>query len=101
MGCHHGYGYEHGCWGPPWADLAEGPGYGAGYALGGFGPGYGRGYGYRRGAGFGGVRGPLSREAAAAQLEAYLAGLRDEVRALEADLDELRGASSGGTSPQV
>ena len=118
MGCHHGYGYGHGCWGPSWAEWAEapgygqgygpgyglgayGPGYGPGYGHGAYGPGQGRGYAYRRGAGFEGARGPLSREATAAQLEAYLAGLRDEVRALEADLEELRGASSGGMSPQV
>jgi hypothetical protein len=111
MGCHgHGH-WGHGCWsGECWG---PGPGYWyaphAGWAAGpgpwwaaepplaepvGRGP-YARRAGYRR------YAGPVSPSTAAAQLEAYLASLRDEVRAVEADLAALRGADEGTTRPDA
>lgn len=95
MGCGHGY-HGHGCWGPGdchgdrwgWE-----PGYGAESR-------YGPGFGCRRRAA--GRYGAVSRGAAAAQLEAYLATLRDEVRAAEADLAEIAGGEAEPTAaPQV
>jgi len=99
MGC-HGHGYSgHGCWqGERW----EG-------AVSGYGPRwdeescYGESY----------VRGPYARRVssrpyaasrvspttAAVQLEAHLAALRDEMRAVEADLAEMRSASERAAGP--
>jgi hypothetical protein len=98
MGCYHGHGYQgHGCWGSGECrgGWREWEGYGPGY-------GHGRGYGYGYGPSFAGRYGALSRESAAAQLEAYLVSLKDEVRALEADLAEMRaGGEQGTTAPQV
>lgn len=121
MGYGHGY-HGHGCWGP---EDCHGWGWGSGYGSGrgyGYGPGrgYGAGFGYRAGYGYGpglepgygyrryaaGRYAPASRSAAAAQLEAYLAALRDEVRAVEADLAELTGTEAerkgeSGSAPEV
>jgi len=45
----------------------------------------------------------VSRESAADQLEAHLASLRDEIRAIEVDLAEMRAGGEQGTSaaPEV
>ena len=44
----------------------------------------------------------VSREAAAAELEAYLASLRDEIRAVEADLADIADSTAEtGSAPQV
>jgi len=88
MGCRHGY-HGHGCWGP---GCGGGYGYGAEY-----GPYWGVEYGPR----VTGRYGAPSRSAAAARVEAHLASLRDEVRAVEADLAALRGADERGTSPDT
>jgi hypothetical protein len=94
MRYHHGYGcYGHGGWhqgcGPE-------PGYGPG-------PGYGYGWGwdapdedprpYRR---RGRPGGTVARQTTAAQLEAYLASLRDEIRAAEQDLRDLGRTDDSG-----
>ncbi len=100
MGCGHGY-HGHGCWGPGdycgprWSWGEYEPGYGPGPGPGmsqGYGYGYGPGAGYRRRTA--GRYGTVSRGAAAAQLGAYLATLRDEVRAVEADLAEMTGGET-------
>ena len=100
MGWCHGHGYGHGCRGPEWADREYG--YGAGHGIG---YDYGRGYGYGYGGGYGrrfGGYGVASRGTAAAQLEAYLSTLRDEVRAVEAELAAMgAGAADATASPQV
>ena len=103
MGCHGhghwGYGGWHGdCWGP-------GPGSCYEY---GFGPRWDeegwfaepfiRGPWGRR-AGMGRYAASRASRATAAQLEAHLAALRDEVRALEADLAEMRAAGERPESP--
>jgi hypothetical protein len=90
MGCYHGHGYHaYGCWGP--GDCRGDP-----WGWEGYGPGYG--YGPR----FSGRYGAASRETAAARLEAYLASLQDEIRAIEADLAEMRSGGERGTAtPQV
>jgi hypothetical protein len=62
--------------------------------------GYGYGRGYDTGPRLFGRRGPANRDVAVAQIEAYLASLRDEVRAIEADLAEIRGGQ-GTAAPQV
>ena len=97
MGCYHGHGYEgQGCWGPGecHGGRQEWEGYGPGYS-------HGRGYGYRPS--FAGRYEAVSRESAADQLEAHLASLRDEIRAIEVDLAEMRAGGEQGTSaaPQV
>jgi len=96
MGCHgHGHGHGscgHDCSGSGWCDEPRG-----------WERGYGPGYGGRAGYGYGRRLGPraVSRGTAGAQLEAYLAGLRDEVRAVEADLAELTAEGEAGKHPQV
>jgi len=106
MGCHGhghwGYGGWHGnCWEP-------GPGHCYDY-------GYGHGPGWDEEARFAEpfVRGPYGRRTSmgryaagrasqattTAQLEAHLAALRDEVRAVEADLAETRAAGERAESP--
>jgi hypothetical protein len=94
MRYHHGCGcYGHGDthWG-----CGPGPVHGPGY-------GYGYGYGwdapdddprpYRRRGRFGGA---VARQSTATQLEAYLASLRDEIRAAEQDLRDLGMAEDTG-----
>lgn len=87
MRYHHGYGYGcHGYDDRHWG-CGPGPGYGPE-------PGWGPGWGapdddprpYRRRGRLGGA---VPRRTAAAQLEAYLASLRDEIRAIEQDLRDL------------
>ncbi len=93
MRYHHGYGcHGHGEWHQGYC----GPG-----------PEYGPAYGYGRGWGYGwdaptdepGPRGPRARfggaaprQSTATQLEGYLESLRDEMRAIEQDLRDLRAA---------
>jgi hypothetical protein len=82
-------GVGHGCWDP-----------GDRLAWEGYGPGHGRGYGY--GPRVAGRCGGVSPETTAAQLEAYLASLQDEVRAIETDLADLRaGGGQRAGQPQV
>lgn len=103
MSCGHGY-HGHGCWGPGEChDERWGwGGYGYGGYAGGRTAGPGRGFGYSPGPHPFGRPGPVSREVAAAQLEAYLATLRDEVRAMEADLAEMTsGTPEAGSTPQI
>jgi hypothetical protein len=92
MRYHHGYGcYGHEGW--HWGCGPE-PGYGPG-------PGYGWGWdapdedprSYRRRGRFGGA---VSRRTTAAQLETYLASLREEIRAAEQDLRDLRMTEEAG-----
>ena len=106
MGCGHGY-QGHGCWGPGdrWGwqggwEPGSGYGYGPGY---GWGPGHGYGRSVAYGRPFAGRPRAASQEAAAMELEAYLTSLKDEVRAIEADLAELRvsGEPEAGGDPQV
>jgi len=99
MGCDHGHGYHGGgCWGPyPWphgwargpVDWYEREWTGPEPA---YGPEYGPGYGQRfaRGPRFAARPSRRTRESEVAQLEAYLADLREELRAVEADLAGLR-----------
>ena len=111
MGC-HGHGHDHGCRGAAGPGWGGGPGYGADprYACGpryDVGPGYGIGpaYGYEPGLGVGPARpfrrGAATRVTAVAQLGAYLASLRDEVSAVEADLAALTGEAASGTDPRA
>ncbi len=117
MGCCHGHGYHGGCWGPGWwgaeyeAGCAPRPGYGPGR---GHGPryGYGRGEWYgpgdwggaRRERGYG-RRGRVAQRGTPAddrvELEAYLASLREELDAVEADLAELRREEAEHGNPRV
>lgn len=102
MGCHGhghwGYGGWHGdCWGP-------GPGYGYGYgcsprwdAEGWFAEPVIRGP-YGRRMDIGRYAASRASRATATQLEAHLAALRDEARAIEADLAEVRAA---GEHPEI
>ena len=99
MRYHHGYGcYSHGGWHQGYC--GPGPEYGPPY-------GYGRGGGYGwdapgdeprprglRGR-FGGGAGAGAQQSTAMQLEAYLESLRDEMRAIEQDLRDLRAAEGG------
>ena len=94
---HHGYGcYGHGGWHQGYC--GPGPECGPEY-------GYGRGWGYGwappdeypwprglRGR-FGG--GAVPRRSTVAQLEGYLESLRDEMRAIEQNLSDLRTAEGG------
>ncbi len=91
---HHGYGcYGHG--GSHWGCGVD-PGYGPG-------PAYGYGWAwdgpdedprpYRRRGRLGAVS---PRRTTAAQIEAYLASLRDEMRAVEQDLRDLGMADNSG-----
>jgi hypothetical protein len=97
MRYHHGYGCDgHGGWHQGYC----GPG-----------PDYGPPYGYGREWGYGwdapveeprlrGLRGrlgggALARQSTATQLEGYLESLRDEMRAIEQDLRDLRAAEGG------
>ncbi len=107
MGCYHGHWHGHGCWGPGWWDAGYGcgPGHGCGPGYG-YGAGYGhdRSYGprYRSGRRRSGRYPTVSREAAAAEMETYLASLRDEIRAVESDLADIAGgAAETGAPPQV
>jgi hypothetical protein len=99
MGC-HGHGYSgHGCWqGERWEGARTGYGrrWDEGSCLG---EPYVRGPYVRRGSPqpYGASR--VSPTAAAAQLEAHLAALRDEMRAVEADLAEMRAAGERATRP--
>jgi hypothetical protein len=97
MRYHHGYGcYGHGGWHQGYC--GPGPEYEPAY-------GYGRAWGYGwdapvdeprprglRGR-FGG--GAVARQSTATQLEGYLESLRDEMRAIEQDLSDLRAAEGG------
>jgi hypothetical protein len=87
MRYHHGYGcYGHGGW---YGGCGPEPGWGPG-------PGYGYGWWdapyddplpYRRRTR---PMGGAARQSAASRLEAYVASLRDEIRAVEQDLRDLR-----------
>ncbi len=101
MRYHHGYGY--GCHGyEGWhGGCGPGPGYGPGSA---YGPGWdGPGWDgpdvdprpYRRRGRLGGA---VARRSTSTQLEAYLASLRDEIRAVEQDLRDLGGTEDVGDS---
>jgi len=93
MGCHgHGYG-RHGCWDGPgsaydprWDDDCCGE------------P-YGRGPFARRVSVRPYVAGRVAQTTAAAQLEAHLAALRDEMRAVEADLAAMQAAGERAARP--
>lgn len=78
MSCWCGHGPWH-HWGP-----GQGYGYGPGYGPGGYGPGFGPGIG----------RGPRRRRARAEDLEEYLGDLEDEVAAVRAELEEMKGRPS-------
>lgn len=98
---HHGYGYGcHGYDGWHWGCGPE-PGYGPR-------PGYGWGWGWdapdddprpyqRRGR----LGGAVARRSTAAQLEAYLASLRDEIGAVEQDLRDLGGTEDAGAEDKA
>jgi hypothetical protein len=96
MRYHHGHGCDHGGWHQGYCDS---------------GPEYGSSYGFERGWGHGwdapvevprprGLRGrfgggAVARQSTATQLEGYLESLRDEMRAIEQDLRDLRAADGG------
>jgi hypothetical protein len=94
MRYHHGYGY--GCHGYDDPHLGCGMGFDYGPR-----PGYGWGWDapdedprpYRR---RGRPGGTVARQTTAAQLEAYLASLRDEIRAAEQDLRDLGRTDDSG-----
>jgi|GEM_PF-1599865 hypothetical protein len=104
MRYHHGSGCSgHGGWHPGYCD--PGPEFGPAY-------GYGRGAGYGWGAPgdeprprgprgrFGG--GGPARQSTETQLEGYLESLREEMRAIEQDLQDLRTSeSSPRTKPEA
>jgi hypothetical protein len=96
MRYHHGYGcYGHGGWHQGYCGPA--PEYGPHYGYGGAG-GYGwdapvdepRPRGLR-----GRFGGGVARQTTATQLEGYLESLKDEMRAIEQDLRDLRAADGG------
>jgi hypothetical protein len=66
----------------PWHHWGPGCGYGPGY---GYGPGFGPGV----------ARGPRRRRARVEDLEDYLGDLEDEVAAVRAELEELKGRTAG------